>query len=245
MKYAYLNSLGMLIVLIVNYMANGLPINGLTTGEVSQLYPNLFVPAGITFSIWGVIYLFLLGFCSYPFITKDPKPIEQIGIYFFLSCLLNASWIFVWHYLYIELSVIIMLALLAVLIIIYKRTQAIQFSSKIGKWLVRKPFSLYLGWISVATIANITALLVSLDVNVPSPAYWAVAMIFATQLLVLIINKKYKDIAYSLVIIWALSGIIIKQSQDHGYDAIVYTCIAGIIFTALNALYNRYKNSIT
>lgn len=245
MKYAYLNCFGILLVLVVNYLANGLPINELTTGDVSELYPNLFVPAGITFSIWGVIYLFLIGFCIYPFIAKDKEPVNQIGIYFFLSCLLNASWIFVWHYLYIELSVLVMLALLAVLIIIYKRTQTIRFSSKTGKWLVRKPFSLYLGWISVATIANITALLVSLDVEVPSPAYWTVAMIFATQLLVLIINKKFQDIAYSLVIIWALTGIIIKQSQDNGYDAIVYTCIAGIVFTALNALYNRYKNSLT
>lgn len=246
MKYKYLNIIGLLGVLIVNYLANGLPINGLTTAEVSEMYPNAFVPAGITFSIWGIIYLMLIGFCLYPFIAKDDEPIEKIGPLFFISCLLNMSWILVWHHLYIYLSVAIMLGLLFTLYRIYTTTHASEAKSTKEKWLTQKPFSVYFGWICVATIANFTALFVHLGFSPPSPDYWAVAMIMATQLLVWMVNSKYHDIAFSLVILWALTGIIIKQTNiPDGSDAIIYTCIAGLIFTTLNTFYYRYRKSIS
>ncbi|MTI19830.1 hypothetical protein E1176_02225 [Fulvivirga sp. RKSG066] len=244
MKLAYLNLVGLLLVITVNALANGLPINGLTTGEISAMYPNLFVPAGITFSIWGLIYLSLVGFCIYPFVAKDFDVLERIGVLFFVTCLLNVSWIIAWHHLYVFLSLALMLCFLFCLILIYVRCRKSPPQRKREKWLVYKPFSIYLAWICVATIANTTAYLVSLDFTPPSPMYWAVAMILATQLLVWIVNIKYHDIAYSLVIIWALLGIVVKQS-DTGFDAIVYTCVASIFFTTLNAFYYRYRSAIS
>ncbi len=244
MKIAYLNILGLIVVLIVNGMANGLPINGMTTGEISGMYPNLFVPAGLTFSIWGLIYLSLIGFCIYPFVSKNKAIVDRIGYWFLFTCLLNVSWIVVWHHLLVGLSLIIMLAFLISLIIIYKRCHIEMPNTKVQKWLVYKPFSIYLAWISVATIANTTAFLVSLNFEPPSPALWAVAMIIATQLIIWWVNIKYKDIAYTLVIIWALLGITLKQYET-GYDFIVYTAVAGIIFSTLNAFYYRYRSAIS
>ncbi|MEP2771201.1 MAG: hypothetical protein ABJH05_03565 [Fulvivirga sp.] len=240
MKIAYLNIIGLITVLIVNGMANGLPINGMTTGEISAMYPNLFVPAGITFSIWGLIYLSLIGFCVYPFISNQTGVINRVGYLFLLTCALNVSWILVWHHLMVGFSLIIMLAFLITLLSIYKRCRAAEPTSRLEKWLVYKPFSIYFAWICVATIANTTAFLVSKGFETPSPALWAVAMIIATQLLVWVVNIKYHDIAYTLVVIWALVGITIKQYSLE-YDIILYAAVAGIIFSTLNAFYYRYR----
>lgn len=244
MKIAYLNIIGLVTVLLVNVMANGLPINGMTTGEISAMYPNLFVPAGITFSIWGLIYLSLIGFCVYPFISNQTDVINRVGYLFLLTCALNVSWIIVWHHLMVGFSLIIMLAFLVTLLIIYRRCRAAEPTSRLEKWLVYKPFSIYFAWICVATIANTTAFLVSKGFEPPSPALWAVAMIIATQLLVWVVNIKYHDIAYTLVVIWALVGITIKQYSLE-YDIILYAAVAGIIFSTLNAFYYRYRAAIS
>ena len=138
MKYAYLNIFGLIIVLVVNYLANALPINGLDTGEIAAMYPNEFVPAGITFSIWLVIYLFLIGFCVYPFIVKEAVYLKKIGPLFFITCVFNASWLIAWHHLEVWLSVLIMVGLLVTLILIYKRTHQQKSSNKTEKLLVQK-----------------------------------------------------------------------------------------------------------
>jgi len=244
MRFKLLNILGIFLILVVNASANGIPINGLTTGEVSAMYPNLFVPAGITFSIWAVIYLFLIGFCVFPFtINTNKKSLDNIGILFFVTCVLNVLWIYVWHHLYIYISLMVMLLLLASLIAIYLKINRSKPTSKREKWLVYKPFSIYLAWICVATIANTTAVLVHIDFSPPTPAYWAVFAILLTQLLVWFISKKYKDIAFSVVVIWALLGIVIKQSEA-GNQIITYTCIACIMFTTIVSFYFRYRKAI-
>ena len=121
--YGILNLVGFALVLTFNALANILPINGYNTGEVSAFYPNYFVPAGFTFSIWGVIYLLLMGFviCSLlaalpSFPTQARKAIAKASPLFLLTCLLNAGWIVAWHYLYLGLSLFIMLILLITLI---------------------------------------------------------------------------------------------------------------------------------
>lgn len=208
--------------IVVNYLANALPIGGNTTGALSDSYPNLFVPAGITFSIWGVIYLLLLCFIVYQARDlfkkeqKDDETINKIGFFFILSSIANISWIFIWHYRLTWLSLLFMFAILGMLLAIYLRLD-------IGKTrpafleniFVHIPFSIYLGWITVATIANITALLVSLGwdgFGLPENV-WAIVMICAACLITLLVLLTRKDIAYALVILWALTGIIIKRTN--------------------------------
>ncbi|MBL6446819.1 hypothetical protein JMN32_10885 [Fulvivirga sp. 29W222] len=242
----WLNILGLVTVITVNALANILPINGMSTGQVASMYPNLFTPASITFSIWTVIYLLLTGFCISPFISRDSKKAESISRLFLITCLLNSSWILTWHHLLIEWSLIIMILLLVILSMIYVKIHTKPPNSTREKWLVHKPFSIYLAWISVATIANTAALLSAYGFSSTSPENWVIAMIIATQLLVYLISKKYQDIAFALVMIWALIGIIIKRTDiEPVFQPIIIACILAIIFDAWVALHYRYKKTLT
>ena len=209
-------------VIAVNALANILPINGYNTGQISAFYPNAFVPAGFTFSIWGVIYLLLLSYTiGYTYYTlkqeQYPKAfslIERINIYFLLTCVFNMSWIVAWHYLQIELSVVIMLLFLITLIQLFLKSNTMAGAlTSTQKIILQTPFIVYLGWISVATIANSTALLVAYQWNgfgMP-PVYWSAAMILIAILLAVLMLKKFKAIPFALVVAWALWGIYNAQ----------------------------------
>src|SRR5215203_5301185 len=171
-----LNIVSFAVMIVVNGLADFLPINGQTTGQVSDQYPNLFVPAPVTFSIWLLIYSLLFLFCMYegstlfenekPTVDKKERVVEIIDYRFIVSCVLNIAWIIAWHYHVLLLSVIIMLGLLATLIAIFEKVHAAAtYAGRKARWFVYAPFSIYLGWISIATIANITAYLVSIGWN--------------------------------------------------------------------------------
>lgn len=248
MRFRILNTIGLIAVLYVNYLANALPINGFSTGQLSDFYPNLFVPAGVTFSIWGIIYLFVMAFVVAQWFSKFDTIVQKIGYLFFINCILNLSWILAWHYRFEELSIIIMLLLLTSLIKLFHITQTELKGSLVNNILFRIPFGIYFGWICVATIANFTTLLVHWEFQPPLPEYWAAALIIITQLLVWFINSRYAGLAYTLVIIWAISGIIFKQSNLQGPEVIIYTGYACIVSSILIFLYkvliNKLKPSI-
>ena len=165
-----LNWVFFLGMVFVNFLANYLPINGKNTGELSKQYPNLFVPAPITFAIWGVIYLLLFTFCvkqskglfSATIDEITSETVLLINFRFIITCILNATWIFFWHYEYIGTSVIIMLLFLAQLIDLNKRLDTMTiYLSNASRFAIKAPFGMYLGWICVATVANTTAFLVN------------------------------------------------------------------------------------
>jgi hypothetical protein len=227
-------------VIVVNYLATSLPIWWMSTGELSDLYPNLFTPAGLTFSIWGLIYLSLTGFVIRQIVDlykKNSKNITQkIWIWFVLSCVTNIWWIFAWHYRLVWLSVIVMILFLLVLIVIANK---IQLWKKLwmrwDKLWVQIPFSLYLGWISVATIANMSTWLVNMWWNARgmSDIFWTRVVIVVAALLALISLYKKYNIIFALVVVWAFIGIIIKRVDvDPVYaSSIIWTlgvCIAVI-----------------
>jgi hypothetical protein len=216
-------------VIAVNALANILPINGYNTGQISAFYPNAFVPAGFTFSIWGVIYLLLLfytiGFTYYTLKQEqNPKAfalIERINIYFLLTCVFNMSWIVAWHYLQIELSLVIMLLFLITLIQLFLKSNTIARDLTLTqRFILQTPFIVYLGWISVATIANTTALLVAYKWTALSIAhvYWSASMILIALLLAVWMLLKFKAVPFALVVTWALWGI--KASQGSVYPLI-------------------------
>ena len=250
---AIFNLLGFILTIILNGLANALPINGKTTGELSDAYPNLFVPAGFTFSIWGIIYLALLGFVIYQLIAAFSSKIEndgfigQIGWIFVLSCLANASWIVAWHYQYVIVSLVIMLCILFSLIQIYQRLQiGLVTVPTIQKWLVHVPFSIYLGWITVATIANVTTLLVDFgwDGFGVEPEIWTMLVIVVGASIGSRVVQDRKDYAYGLVIVWAYYGIISKRMSIDAdlYQTIIITAVAGIVlvvFTMIMRLVRR------
>ena len=230
------NFIAVILTIAVNSLANILPINGKYTGELSDKIPNLFVPSGITFAIWGVIYLLLILFAIYQsrdFIKKEKIEmpyLTKITPFFLLASTANIIWIFLWHYEQVGLSLLAMIVLLISLIAIYLKLNIgeEQVSLK-EKMLIHVPFSVYLGWITVATIANITAWLVTIgwDGFGISEVTWTIIVLCVATLITLIILYKRKDISYSLVIIWALLGIVIKRIQDQ--TEIATTAIIAII----------------
>lgn len=213
------------LMIVMNALANLLPINGITTGQVSDAYPNLFAPAGLTFAIWGVIYLLLAGFILYQLgLLQDrrgamkPHLLHKVAVLFTVSSLANVAWIFSWHYRLIPLSMFLMVIILLSLINI---VQAIGYRhlSQREKLLVRLPFSVYLGWITVATIANATTLLVSWGwkgFGLSEPV-WAIIMIFTGTLIGGATTLRNRDAAYGLVLVWAYLGIILKHTSATGF----------------------------
>jgi hypothetical protein len=233
------NILGFIVMVVVNILANALPLGGKTTGELSDLYPNLFVPAGYVFSIWGVIYMLLLAFTVYQASPSRRKAefLEKIGYLFSLSSVFNVIWIFLWHYEYVILSLFAMIALLLSLILIYLRLD-IGLSSPVREerlW-VHLPFSVYLGWITVAPIANIVAVLVSIGWKGfgLNEVAWTIIVIAVAVVLTVINTLTRGDLAYALVIIWALGGIIVKQME---ISAIVTTAGLGVAIITLFLVY--------
>jgi len=211
-----LNIVIFLAIVTVNGLANALPINGRNTGEISDSFPVLFTPAGYVFSIWGLIYLLLLGFTIYQALPsqKDNPRLERVGYWFVLNGVLNIAWIFLWHYDFIPLTLVVMLGLLASLIVIYIRLGIGQAKVQgIEKFLVNLPFSVYLGWISVATVANFSITLYDLGWSAfgIAPEIWTLLVLAVATTLGILMLQRRGDIAYTLVLVWAFAGITVKQ----------------------------------
>jgi hypothetical protein len=232
-------------VLIVNFLANALPINNMSTGDISDLYPNLFTPAGVTFSIWGLIYLLLFGYVLYQIgvfqKSKDKKReklFQKISPYFIISSVANIFWIFAWHYTLTGISVVFMFILLFSLIKIADILREEKISNKKDKLFILLPFSIYFGWITVATIANITVFLVSVgwDGFGISKEIWTVIVLLVGALIGVARMFKDKNIPYGVVFIWAYFGIWLKHILASGfngeYPLVIFTTFACIVFFA-------------
>ncbi len=238
------NIVGFVAVVVVNILANALPINGKTTAELSDSYPNLFVPAGYVFAIWGVIYLLLLAFTVYQTSSKrkGAQFLGKIGYLFGISCASNVIWIFLWHYELLFLSLIAMFVLLGSLIMIYLRLDIGRGNPPREERLyVHLPFSVYLGWITVAPIANVVATLVSInwDGFGLGEVTWTMALIAVAVILTLLNIQTRGDIGYTLVIVWALGGIIVKQMAIQG---IITTAGLGIIVLVAFLAFKRLRS---
>jgi len=239
-----LTAVTFILMVVVNALANILPINGIGTGDVSDSYPNLFAPAGITFAIWGVIYLLLAAYTVFQLgLFKKNRSMSdalmnKIGVVFSISSIANTVWIFSWHYRIIALSMVLMLLILVCLAIIVSAIRKETLSTK-EKIFVKLPFSIYFGWITVATIANLTTLLVSVGWNGfgLSQTVWAVAIIAIGAIIGIITILSNKDYAYGLVILWAYAGILIKHVSATGfngmYPAVMITTIAAMVLVVV------------
>lgn len=238
----FLIIVAVIATIVVNGLASALPINGQTTGEISDSFDVFFVPAGYVFSIWGLIYLGLVGYAVYQALPAQAhnRDLRAIGPLFILSSLANIAWILLWHYEVFPLTVVVMLVLLLCLIGIYLRLDIGRKQVTAGmRWLVHLPFSIYLGWITVATIANVTALLAYWEWSGwgVSPEAWTVIMLAIATVVGGLVSFTRGDIAYALVLIWAFSGIAVK----HGDTSSVATAAwAATIATAILMIAGAY-----
>lgn len=240
----------------VNALANLLPINGITTGAVADSYPNLFAPAGFTFAIWGLIYLLLGAYCLYQlglFGGKQSQAgaalFDRIGPIFSVSSLLNIAWIFAWHNRIIPLSMLLTAGMfLCVLFIV--QTIKCEALSRQDKIFLRFPFSVYFGWLTVATAANAAVLLVSLHWNgfgISEPV-WTVIVLIVVMVIGAMTIVKNNDPAYGAVLIWAYAGIFVKHISPNGFanqhmavEAILLICIMQLLSSTLNVLFRRKR----
>ncbi|MGE5693834.1 MAG: tryptophan-rich sensory protein [Candidatus Sericytochromatia bacterium] len=227
-----------LLMVTVNALANTLPINGRRTGDVSNAYPNLFAPAGITFSIWSLIYLLLglhvlyqLGLFRARQASGDRSGLlNKVGLYFSISSLANTAWVFAWHYDVIALSVVLIIVILACLAVIAMTLAAAELTPR-EKLFIGVPFSVYFGWTTVATVANVTVFLVSVnwDGFGLADSAWAVIMVLVAAAIGTATVLRNRDIAYGLVLLWAYTGILIKHTSAGGWDSKYPQVIATVI----------------
>jgi benzodiazapine receptor len=212
------NVLLVVATLVVNALANIIPFNGKNTGAISDQFHVYFVPAGYVFAIWGLIYVGLIAFGVYQALPsqRDNPRLRSVDGFFVLASLANMLWLLLWHYEQFVATLAVMLVLLASLIGIYLRlgTGRTQVSTA-ETWLVRLPFSIYLGWITVATIANVTEVLDYLKWNGfgVAPETWMLIVLGAVYVIATLMNLTRRDVAYTLVILWALIGIVVKQAD--------------------------------
>lgn len=211
----YLTLLSTVLVLVSNFLANLLPINGKSTKELSDAIPVFFTPAGYVFAIWGVIYLGLIAYTYFRFrYANQIKSWHNIDAAYFLSGIANSLWIVIWHYEQVVFSVFVMLVLLISLVYLYLKLlpSLANKESTHNIWLVKLPFGIYLGWICVATIANISAALFILnwDGFGITGIVWSAIMIVVAMVLTLLMLWRKRDLAFALVYIWATIGIAYK-----------------------------------
>ncbi|MFO7678125.1 MAG: hypothetical protein R6V50_07090 [Thermoplasmatota archaeon] len=246
------NIVAAIATIIVNALANILPIGGKYTAEISDNIPNLFVPTGITFSIWGFIYMLIMVFTLYlasDIFSKEKKNtifIEKISLFFIIASLANILWIFLWHYEYVVLSFGAMAVLFLCLLLLYLRLniarETLPFRQKI---CVHLPISVYFGWITVATIANVTAALVVSSWNGFgfSESLWTILIIVVATLIAILVVYMRKDYAYGGVFMWAFFGIYLKRIGDdqlYGVQsAIAYTAAVSlaVIFITITVVF--------
>jgi benzodiazapine receptor len=211
--------IAVLVTITVNGLANALPLNGQLTGEISNRFVVFFTPAGYVFSIWGVIYLGLMAYVVFQALPsqRENPVLRAIGMPVLISSLANSAWIFLWHYNVFPLTLVVMLVLLASLINTYlKLGIGRRQASRSETYFVHLPFSIYLGWISVATIANATALLDYWKWNawgIPGET-WTAIMLSAGVILSGLMSFIRRDVAYSLVLVWAFIGIAVKHATN-------------------------------
>jgi hypothetical protein len=247
------NILVVIVTIIVNGLANILPIGGKYTGELSDAIPNLFVPAGITFAIWGIIYVLIIIFAVY--LSRDLFKKEKIttpfleksSFYFILANVANILWIFLWHYEQIVLSLLAMLLLFFSLLVMYLRLHIGRDKVSLkAKLCVHMPLSVYIGWITVAIIANVTAVLVTIgwDGFGISEQVWTMLVLIVAALITVLILVTRKDYSYSAVIIWALLGIYLKRTvvdPIYGIQTeIAYTAALGILIIVITAALSAF-----
>jgi hypothetical protein len=231
--------------IVVNILANALPINGLNTGEISDRFKVYFVPAGYVFSIWGLIYLGLIAFAIFqaiPSQRENPR-LRSTGWWITLGGLANIAWIFLWHYERFPLTLLAMLVLLATLIVTYVRMGIGQLSVPTAeRWAAHLTYSIYLGWITVATVANVTDVLdfVKWDGFGIAPEIWMVIVLGAVLGVTTLVSFTRRDIAYAAVILWALVGISVKQAAVQA--VVIPTWITfGLVLVTLLAARLRHK----
>ena len=239
----FINIVALVFVLVMNSVSEAIPLNGQTSAQIANRLPIFFVPANYVFSIWGVIYALLIAFTIYQALPsqRENPYLRKMGYWFALTCVANGTWLVLFHYNQFALSMVAMIILLAALIVIYTRIEVGRGAvSNATRWCIQIPFSTYLGWITVATVANAAYVLYDAQWNGfgISGEVWAAIMLVVAAAITLTIVVTRRDIAYSAVLLWALVGIVVKQS---GAPLVAGTAVVVAIAIVVTLLWRLFK----
>lgn len=237
------------VAFVVMLALNGLAgsttlLNGQNTAAISDKNVNLFTPAGYTFAIWGVVYLMLGVYVAYQlgWIGKSKKSklktetIEAITPYFIATSVLNCVWILAWQYEVLWLSVLLIIGILYSLVKIEETLKGKDMTLS-ERMMVRNPFSIYFGWITVATIANICTWLMSIKwdgLGLP-PALWTGGLLIIGAFVGLAGMMRNTNCLYGAVFIWAYLGILAKHVSESGWSG-QYPLVIGVLWALLSVL---------
>ena len=225
-----LNILMFIATLYVNYLSVVYKIGGKSIRELSDKYDNLFTPSPGTFAIWSLIYILIMVFLVLQFFEKYANQLVVRNAYFAISCLLNCAWIICWQFEYLNLSLVVMLGLLTTLAIINNQI-------KEGRSAILKiVFGVYLGWICIATVANATALLVSMNlaIHIQTQEVITIVMMILSAIIVIGVMYKLANTYLSIAVSWAFYGIYLKRVTD--FSVIAHTAMALSVLVLLSAV---------
>lgn len=237
------------VTIFVNYLSQAVPLNDRTAGEISDSFPVRFTPAGYVFSIWSIIYLGLIAYAIYQALPsqRDNPRLRAITWPFVVSCMANSTWIFAWHYGYYTVALLIIVLLALSLAILYNRLYPyFPTVATAERWTTHVPFRIYLGWATVATIANTTITLYNWGwQGAPLGApIWAAIIIVVATLIGFFFAIGLRDAAYTFVLVWAFVGIYVKQidAPITAYTALIMAGVLGI--AAIFALVRGQRSTI-
>jgi hypothetical protein len=230
-------------MIAVNAASAYTAFGGLDVGAVSDKYPTLFTPEGFTFLIWILIYFSLFLFMIYQITKGADKAVGMTGIHFFFSCILNSLWIIAWSFLQIGVSLIIMIVLLITVLVIYLKLNKDKYSA--STLFVKAPFSIYLAWLCVATAANFAVFFkyIGWDMAGISEEVWLLIVLTAILLITSYFVIKKKDTTFSIVILWALFGLLIRHlgELESAYPYAVGFIVFMFVVIIIENVYNLYK----
>lgn len=246
---AWINAILLLLTLVINGMGAFGLINDLSQQEVSDMYPTLITPAPSTFSIWSVIYTFLIISIIVMLIKNNDsyyeRAVDEISYLFWLSCFLNAIWIVSFSYNLIGWSTLFIFTFLIVMVLIVKKIGKIQSGRH---WLLPITFGLYSGWLFIATVVNIAAWLVKIEWNGFGIAdqTWSILILFIAVGLTFIVMSSTENALFPIPIAWAYFGIYNNLFSPEGYQGeytiLQYVALIGIVLLIGIAAIQFYKN---
>ena len=245
-----INTLSLIFALVLNGLAGSGVFNGKSVGDISARYDTLIAPAGYAFAIWGIIYLLLILFVGYQWYAwlrnRDDTALKQTGYWFALGNIANGLWIVAWLNEYMGISVLLIFILLFSLIMLTLRLRLEIWDAPLRTiGFVWWPICIYLGWIVVASVANVSAYLVSLNWQggFLSPSTWTVIMIAVATVIYLLLTFTRNMREAAVVGIWAFIAIAVRQWSVH--DGIVFAALAGAGILLIVVSWHGYKNRAT
>ena len=254
-KFAIFNAISLAIHIATSYFTQLKLINSTDVGQVSDRYPSLFTPAGFTFSIWGLIYLALVSLCVYHLICAYKKSqshpanldLSGIGWRFVVNNIATTLWLIAWTNEMMIASAILIIVQLITLIQMHRRLFIHDATRELpSKVFTQFPLSIYFGWITIATIANIATVLTarSWDGWGVSDINWTMTMVAIAVLLTIWVMNRRRNVVYGLVIIWGIFGILSKRKSvdSSEYEPIIYVCYGGMVMIGIACLFTLVRN---